>query len=333
MVKTVGVALGSFNGARFIGEQLKSIIEQSVPPQQLIVADDGSDDSTFDIVSDLLRDSHVVVTWFDGQTTSKGLKRQLGVAGNFERILREFYRRPIELIALSDQDDYWYPDRLEKLIPLFSNPNVLLVHTDARLVAANGESLGKTLFDYLEISHIEHQRELNGKAFSVFLRRNLVTGATAIFHRDLLEHALPIPEQWLHDEWLAVIAAAFDGVRIVNKSTIDYRQHGANLIGVQKPSLINKLRVISRSRGDKYQRLADRFGTLADRLEQMQPYVRLEYVHAAREKADFERRRANFPKARILRVIPVVRLALSGAYSQFSSRGRADIVRDLIQPA
>ena len=80
-----------------------------------------------------------------------------------------------------------------------------------------------------------------GGALAALLRRNLVTGATVVVRRDAATAALPVPEGWIHDEWIAVTCALGGGVRLLPEPTIDYRQHGANQIGVRRLTLRQKV--------------------------------------------------------------------------------------------
>jgi len=323
----VSVALCTFNGARFVREQLESILRQSPPPAQLVVSDDGSTDATLDIVREVA-----------GSALAEGVEvvvltgeRPLGVTGNFQRAVST---ADGDLIALSDQDDIWHQGRLEHIAEVFATGDApLLVHTDASLVDTAGASLGRTLFESLEITADELDAERAGRAFDAFIRRNLATGATVVFRRDLLEAALPFGAGWVHDEWLAAIAAATGRVEVLTEATIDYRQHDANQIGVAAPTLARKIGRVLEPRGDRNDVLAARFALLAERLEALGDRVPAEFVATARQKARFEAERAALPHNRLRRLGAVRRVAAGGRYERFASRGRADIIRDLLQPA
>ncbi|WP_426623248.1 glycosyltransferase [Leifsonia sp. McL0607] len=320
----LSVALATYNGARYVDEQVESILGQVPPPAELVIADDGSTDGTVEVALAASARHDVIPTVLGSAGTT-------GVTANFERAIGATSR---PLVALSDQDDRWHPGRIAMLTARFdTDESLLLLHTDARLVDADGAALGRTLFESLEVGDHEFADEESGRAFHAFLRRNLATGATVVFRRSLLDVAQPFPHEWVHDEWLAVIAAAVGGVAVVREATIDYRQHGANEIGVAAPTLSRKLSRVLEPRGDRNLDLATRFRILADRLAALGTRVPPQYLAAARAKAAFESRRAKLPANRPLRLVPVVRLALSGDYGRYASRGRADIIRDLVQPA
>ena len=319
----ISVALCTFNGARFVAEQVRSILEQSPAPDQLVVADDGSDDGTVEVVR-RIADGRAIV--LDGDHAAP-----LGVTANFERALAA---TDGDIVALSDQDDVWHGGRLAALAERFAaDPGLTLVHTDADLIDDAGAPLGRTLFDSLEVQPHELAAERSGRAFDAFLRRNLATGATVVLRRSLLELARPFPESWVHDEWLAIVAAAVGRVDVVSSATIDYRIHAGNQIGVAEPTFVRKLQRVLEPRADRNRQLSVRFRTLVERLEALGDAVPAEYLQAARAKSQFETRRAGFPPGRLRRAVPVLRLAVTGRYGRFASRGRADILRDLLQPA
>jgi hypothetical protein len=323
----MSVALCTFNGGRFVRQQIESILGQTPRPAQLVVSDDGSTDDTLAIVREVtdtpLADGVDVVVLTGS--------RPLGVTKNFERAVSA---TDGDLIALSDQDDIWHPGRLERIRARFiAEPDLLLLHTDADLVDGDGAPLGRTLFESLEITPEEFGAELSGRAFDAFIRRNLATGATVVFRRELLPVTIPFPERWVHDEWLAIVAAATGGADVLRESTIDYRQHDTNQIGVAAPSLASKVKRVLEPRSDRNAVLAERFTILAQRLEELGDRVPAEITAAAREKARFEAERAALPANRFRRAAGVRKLAASGRYERFASRGRADIIRDLLQPA
>ena len=321
----VGVALCTYQGARFVETQVRSILEQ---PQavEVVLGDDGSTDGTVEIV----RHTVAASDRDDVDLRVLPIGERLGVTANFERTTQAL---GTDLIALSDQDDRWRPGRLDAIVERFEDdPGLLLTFTDADLVDAAGAPLGSTLFGFLELGEGELTAIREGDAFSAFIRRNLATGATVVFRRELLAAALPFPSAWVHDEWLAVVAAALGGVAVVEDQTIDYRLHGGNQIGVSTPTLRHKLSRTLERRGERNQLLAVRFEELARRLEKLDgvPVARRTAAHA---KAVFESRRAKFPSNRLRRALPVLRLAATGEYGRYASRGTADILRDLIQPA
>lgn len=321
----ISVALCTYNGAAYLREQLVSILGQTRPADELIVSDDGSSDGSAELARAVVEEAGTGIPF----VLLRG-EEPLGVTANFERAVRA---AGSELIALSDQDDSWHVDRLETVAALFdADPGLTLVHTDAELVDADGAPLGVRLFAALEVSEAELAAERAGNAYGVFLRRNLATGTTVVFRREVLDAALPFPGEWVHDEWIAIVAAAVGRVGVLAEATVDYRQHGANQIGAVKPTLRYKVRRVLEPRGDRNELLARRFAVLAERLEALGDRVSARDLERARAKAAFEAARAALPRARFRRIGTVLRLWRSGDYREYASRGTLDVVRDLLQP-
>lgn len=319
---SVSVAMATYNGGRFVAEQLRSILDQGLPPLEVVVSDDGSTDDTLEVIRRVAAEhpAAIPVRVIDGP--------RLGVSGNFARAVEATTG---DLIALSDQDDVWHPDRLARAVAAFEGDDSLLLrHGDARLVDAGGAPVGGTLFEFLPVTAAERAEIGAGRAFDAYLRRNLATGATVVFRRSLLERALPFPAEWVHDEWLAILAAATGGVSVETEPLIDYRQHGANEIGVRRPTLRYKLGRMLEPRGTRYADFAVRWRLLVERLESVGAPA--EKLAAARERAEFERVRAGYPAARLRRIRPVLREWRRGSYARYSSQGNLDVVRDLLQP-
>ena len=319
---TVSVALATFNGERFIEAQLRSILGQSRRPTEIVVSDGGSTDATLEIVHRVLKAPAVGIS-----VTIIADGTRLGVVENFERAIAATTG---DLVMLSDQDDIWHPDRTEWAATAFEDPALLLLHGNARLIDANGTPLGEELFDALRIGQTEREAICGEAAFALLIRRNLVTGATATFRRSLLADALPIPPVWVHDEWLAAIAAATGQLRADDRVVIDYRQHGANAIGVRRLSRGQRFAKALEPRSGRLTALSARADALAVRLQALEVPERWQTL--AHRKAEFERARAAYPRARFRRLLPVLRQWAAGRYAELASQGNADIVRDLLQP-
>ncbi len=320
----ISVAICTHNGAAYIERQIQSILNQTLAPAEIVLSDDASSDATVAIVQDLVEghSSGVVLRVMQNP-------QPLGVTKNFEHAI---LATTGDLIALSDQDDVWHPERLERIAAEFeSRPELTLLHGDARLVGEAGETLGGSLFDALELSPWERERISSGNAIDALIRRNLVTGATAVFRRSLLNRAIPFPASWVHDEWLAMIAASTGTVDFIDEPLVDYRQHGANQIGAAKLSFAGKVRRMLEPRRQRNERLEANFTVLADRLAALE-HVPDHVKQLSVDKRDHEIARNAYPRARLRRFGPVARERRTGRYS-LSAHGTADVVRDLLQPA
>ena len=313
----------------FVAEQVRSILHQTLPPSELVVSDDASTDGTVSKVRE-------IVDRFRAERPTSPLAfvvlknpEPLGVTANFEQAVRACTG---DLVALSDQDDVWMPDRLRAVVREFAaRPRLTLLHSDARLVDEAGAPIAHTLAEAIEFTASEQRQEHEGNSFDLLLKRNVVAGATTVFRRELLAHAIPFPDTWVHDEWLAMIASVTGQVDFLPEQLIDYRQHSSNQIGARKPTLGDRLGRLQEPRIERNRRLTARAESLVDRLVELEE-VPDRALQSARRKWEHEKARSALPASRIRRLIPVLRAAVAGRYRRFG-RTRYDILRDLLQPA
>jgi hypothetical protein len=325
----VSVALCTYNGAAFLREQVRSICLQTRPPVEIVLSDDASRDGSVEVVRATVAEcaaerpaqAPIALRVFEN---SKALR----VVKNFEQAISACSS---ELIALSDQDDVWMPDRLARMVARFeADDNLVLLHTDARLVDADRHDIGHTLFHALEVSPSELARVHAGNAFDVLLRRNLVTGATTIFRRSLLADALPLPVEWVHDEWLGIVASTTARVDLLEEPLIEYRQHASNQIGARRDTFAEKVGQALASRGNTHVERAIKAELLLARLLQLGDRVPPEILAKVRSKIAHQRFRAALPASRLARCVPVFREAMTGRYHKFG-RGFRGVVRDLFE--
>lgn len=332
MAASISVALGTHNGERFVGEQIASILSQTRPVDEIVLSDDASSDRTVEIVEAAVAE-HRASRGAAPELVVLRNDPALRVTKNFEQALR---RASGELVALCDQDDIWHPTRIERLVSEFDDPEVLLVFSNARQVGAEGQPLGHDLFEALAMSPSERVLVERGQAFEQFMRRNLATGATVMLRRSLVDAATPLPDTWLHDEWLAVVAAAFDGVRMHDEVLTDYRQHGNNQVGMTKIGLGRKFAMFAQPRTERNRRLFLRAQSLDERIDELVSPLdgakaNPKYREMAHQKYRFEQVRQAYPEARLKRIVPVLNELRAGNYGRYGT-GLKDAVRNLLQP-
>jgi hypothetical protein len=154
-----------------------------------------------------------------------------------------------------------------------------------------------------------------------------------LFRREVFEAARPFPERWMHDEWLAIVAAALGRVELRREVLTGYRQHGANHAGIRSNGPVNRLRKVRKlfvSRAGSHETLLRRSEALVAHLERRGADA--EKLFRARQNLCHDRHRSALPRLRPLRVAPVLREWRTGRYVTYDY-GRADAVRDLLQSA
>lgn len=209
--------MATYNGGRYLREQLDSLLVQTMPFEELIICDDGSSDNTVSIICEYAsRDKRIRL---------HQNREHIGFKANFEQAIRLC---SCDFIALCDQDDIWMPEHIEVLYKSIGGR--MLVCGDAVLVDSDGISDGRTL------SGIKNFRKAPDDCKSIFrfiaYYQNAFQGASMMLHRKFLSIALPIPgDVRFHDVWFAHVACLFGSFRFVNKPITQWRIHDNNTSG------------------------------------------------------------------------------------------------------
>ncbi|MFT7470188.1 MAG: glycosyltransferase involved in cell wall biosynthesis [Kiritimatiellia bacterium] len=241
----IAVLLSTYNGEKFLAEQLDSLLAQSHKNFILVVRDDGSRDRTVSILESYAGDhpDRIHLLSRDG----KNMGASAGFAFLVDYVLKnkESLGLKSTYMMFCDQDDTWYPQKIEKLLAAMltteaDNDSTLpiIVHSDLEVVSEQNTVIAKSLISYQGL-------EIERNSFPNLVISNLVTGCTALINESLAEKALPIPENAImHDWWLALVATAFGKLVYLDIPLVHYRQHGNNTIGAKE---FTKVSVVSRS--------------------------------------------------------------------------------------
>jgi len=318
----ISVVICTYNGEAFLREQLESILGQSRRPEAILLSDDGSSDGTLALARQILESPAA-----EGiEITIRTRATALGAAGNFSEALGQIGQG---LVALADQDDVWHKDKLAILGSLLeAEPDLLAVHTDAALVDSTGRRFG-SLMSTLKLTTAERAALGQGRGLDALLRRNLVTGATMVFRSELLQRALPVPRGWVHDEWLALVAALSGGLRFERQELLSYRQHGGNDIGVRALSATEARERLGQSRTEFFARKTERNEALRSLVASPPTWLGEQGVRALQGKIEHDQWRVGLPDSRLARVPGVLRRWVTGHYARYA-RGAMDVVRDLV---
>ena len=219
------VLLATYNGSKYVGQMIDSVLAQDYGDFHVILSDDGSKDDTARILEEY-------ACAHPGKITHYRSGMRFGSAqDHFMHLLQQFHDAPY--IMFCDQDDYWHPDKMRKTLSKMQEIEKCdlpaMVHTDLQVV--DGEL---ALMDpsFMHFSKLQGDR----LALNQLLVQNVVTGCTMMLNRALAELAcshLPKDKILMHDWWLALIAAAMGSAGYLNEATIDYRQHGNNVVGAK----------------------------------------------------------------------------------------------------
>ncbi len=222
----ISIALCTYNGEKFLEEQLNSFLRQTRLPDEIVICDDGSNDSTENIVKNFSKKSLFPINFYKN-------KKNIGSTKNFEKAIGLCSG---DLIFLSDQDDVWENKKIAIMESIFQKDSeVILAFSDAELVDENLVSLNtnlwKTTFDDKKRESISENN-----FYKIFLKEGIITGATACFSSELKNYILPIPilGNFIHDGWIALVAARIGKVVFLSETLIKYRQHSNQQIGAAK---------------------------------------------------------------------------------------------------
>jgi glycosyltransferase involved in cell wall biosynthesis len=223
----ISIALCTYNGSAHLSEQLKSLLRQTRPADELVVFDDGSTDETIEILKRFSTSALPMAIHVNSQ--------RLGPAKNFEQAITACTG---DLISLCDQDDIWHQNKLSLTEAAFQkNPELGFVFGDAEVCDDNGKELDYRLWDSVRFSPRLRRQMRDGHGFNVLLRQNVVTGATMTFASRFRPMLLLIDSRWMHDGWIALLLSAIAPVAQIEQPIIRYRQHSQQAIGALQRTL------------------------------------------------------------------------------------------------
>lgn len=205
----LSVVMATYNGEQFLAAQLDSILGQTMLPDEIVVVDDCSTDSTVSILKCYAEKNHRIKFFVN--------EKNVGINGSFSRALQLSVG---EFVFLSDQDDVWLDRKIEKMMGTWGGAP--LIYSDAVVVDENGGVLHEREFDY----HGEDPVRESNPWF--FLHGNCVIGHNMAVTRDLIDRALPIPDGMVYDNWFALVACCTANLEIVFDPLCLHRIHSSN---------------------------------------------------------------------------------------------------------
>ena len=228
----LSVAMCTYNGARYLQEQLASLAAQTRLPDEVVVCDDCSSDNTREILETFKAQAPFPVRLYFNETNLK-------VWSNFGKAIELCEG---EIIALCDQDDVWHPEKLSLIESAFAAaPQAGMVFSDLEVMDETMRELGCRAWqcEGVEFGLREQRMFAQKKAFDVLLSRNVVTGCAMAFRGEFKRLLLPIPPSdtcLFHDYWIALVLSLVSEVAIIEKPLVKYRVHASQQIGFITPS-------------------------------------------------------------------------------------------------
>jgi len=226
----LSVAICTYNGAKYIGEQLRSILDQTQKIDEIVVCDDGSTDDTLKIINDILNDTHNIEFHLYKNSPN------LGVCANFDKAI---HLCTGDIIFLSDQDDIWLREKVEKTVRVFEqNPQWSVLFSNGYLMDNMGKSFtDKKMFDVVGLNKEGIKCFKKGMALELLMKHNRATGAAMAFRKSFLPEFSIIHEATssnglpLHDLIIAFAAAERNSLGMIEEPLIKYRIHESQEAG------------------------------------------------------------------------------------------------------
>jgi glycosyltransferase involved in cell wall biosynthesis len=300
--KTISVAMCTYNGEKYIREQLDSIAGQTRLPIELIICDDRSTDNTSVIIGEFAASAPFSVK-FSINSANLGSSAK-GISKNFAQACALCCG---ELIVPCDQDDIWQPNKLASMAETMErDPQIGALFSDAQLVTDKGESKGILLSETTGLTRTDQKRLANGDALPLLMSMTKVYGSSLMIDAHLLPKILPIPPNWWFDAWVACIAAIHAKLIFTPDPLYLYRIHATQSVSASLPTLSDRIKRWRSSAKDYWKAseppLRDLYSHLAAQ-DNPSLSVHMQYV---RGRMDLLRFRAELPSNPALRALHII---------------------------
>lgn len=225
MEETIDILMATYNGEKYVSYQIDSILNQTYRNIKLIISDDCSTDGTKEILEKYSKKDDRIQIYFQ--------QKNLGYIKNFEFLLKKVSH---PYYMLSDQDDVWLPEKIEKSLETLKKEKADLVFGDLKIVDKNLKCIYPSFGDYMKLNR---KIKKCANSYNMNYLYNCVTGCTILAKSKTIEKILPIPNNTkyvAHDYWIALMVGINGKLAYIEKPYILYRQHGNNQIGTDKIS-------------------------------------------------------------------------------------------------
>ena len=217
------VALCTYNGEKFLREQLDSILNQTKAVDEIVVCDDGSTDSTLQILEEYYQKNPEIFRIFKNEINLRSVK-------NFEKAISLCEN---EIIFLCDQDDFWIENKVETITNFFQkNPTINVVATNGFGIDDAGNLL--EVHSLWDIPRFFQEENIEIDYFKIIaFAGNIATGASMALRKKFVKDVIPFPviEEFHHDEWIALNAASNQSFEFLQEKLFKYRIHSQQQVG------------------------------------------------------------------------------------------------------
>ncbi len=252
----ISVALCTYNGEKYISEQIKSILNQTLEVDEIVICDDNSIDKTKEILTKFASENSCTKLVFN--------KKNLGFVKNFEKAISLCTG---DFIFLSDQDDIWQNNKVERLTEASNkNPKYSFIFSDADLINEKENDLDNSLFNSVGFNKKLQKRFIEGNHKDILIQQNYITGATLAFRGEIKESIIPFSNNFYHDHWIGLLMSFLDypGIFITDK-LLKYRIHSNQVISVStEDKLTHSIQNVKIMSGNHSSNFTNRINQLND---------------------------------------------------------------------
>lgn len=324
----VSVAMCTYNGAKYLAEQLESIARQSHQIGELVVCDDRSTDGTIDVLKKFAADAPFPVRIHINEVN-------LGSTRNFDKCLGLCQG---EILVLCDQDDAWMEDKVQRQVDyLIAHPGHEAVFSNAYLIDGQGQRLDHMLWDNFGFDSERQAKWKAGKAKDLLFEGYIVTGATLTIRKRALSFLSPFPvhlSPYIHDTWIALVLSLNDKIGFISEPLLSYRVHASQQVGFgQKLEPVTLKDRWKRDRNEKIGPIRQRaqlLKALIIALEQVEGVSSASLTRLRELQAHFQAR-ANLPENRLGRLKPAISELAKGRYTFSSEHWWLPFLGDLFE--
>lgn len=225
MEQKIDILMATYNGEKYLKEQIESILNQTYQNIRLIISDDCSKDKTREIIKEYEKKDKRIISYFQ--------EKNLGYVKNFEFLLTKVEN---DIYMLSDQDDSWLPKKVEHTYQKLKEAEADLVFTDLEVVDKDLKMLYPSFNDFMKLTR-KIKKYIHDYRLEYLY--NCVTGCTLMSKKKFIDKIIPIPtdsKYAIHDTWIATVVVNNGKAAYLDEKTIKYRQHGKNQVGAEKVS-------------------------------------------------------------------------------------------------
>jgi len=314
---TISIALCTYNGEEHLATQLRSLVAQKQQPDEVVVCDDQSTDTTINLLQQLAAEVPFPIRIYENT-------HRLGYNKNFERALSECTG---DLIFICDQDDYWLAEKISTMTDyMVQHPEAQLAFCDAWVTDEQLQGRQSRFWEWVRFDQEARQRWYSGDMMEVMLEGNRVMGCATVLRRSFLAVAMPFPDSvpgYIYDGWLGLVGATNNVIHYIDEPLQLYRTHVQQQVGIRQQEPAERIRLrdrLARHRSKKLAPLREKQAQLAAITQLLSGRVpeNSPGMQALRRRLAHFTMRSCLPHDRLQRISPVLSNLRQGNYQRYA---------------